>query len=292
MLFGTNSAERMRITAAGDVGIGLTSPGARLDASMGHTTSGLAGVVAFPQFAVTNPANWGFPAGMLFRAPLGTGGAPANNAAVWAEWSSDNNAYLGFATTFSGTLTERMRLDTSGNLLVGTTTQLSGERLGVNVVGASANAFGAKNDAGAGAPTAFFWNAATTGDNVFLHFNTDANGALRGSVTYNRAGGLVAYNTTSDYRAKDILGPVADAGGTIDALKVYNGKMHEGTVERPMLIAHEAQEVAPYAVTGEKDAVDEDGAPLYQQIDHQSLIPLLIAELQSLRARVAQLEGN
>jgi hypothetical protein len=58
-----------------------------------------------------------------------------------------------------------------------------------------------------------------------------------------------------------------------------------------MLIAHEAQAVAPYAVTGTKDAVDADGNPIYQQIDTSSLVPLLLAELQSLRARVAALEA-
>ena len=66
--------------------------------------------------------------------------------------------------------------------------------------------------------------------------------------------------------------------------------MNGATVERPMLVAHEAQEVAPYCVTGEKDAVNDDGKPIYQQMDHQALVPLLIAEIQQLRARVAALE--
>jgi hypothetical protein len=134
------------------------------------------------------------------------------------------------------------------------------------------------------------WQKATSGDNEFQDFYTDTAGTIRGSITYNRGGGLVAYNTTSDYRAKDVTGPVANSGATIDALKVYNGKMKGATVERPMLVAHEAQAVTPYAVTGEKDAVNDDGTPKYQQMDVSSLVPLLIAEIQSLRARVAQLE--
>jgi hypothetical protein len=123
-----------------------------------------------------------------------------------------------------------------------------------------------------------------------VQFRTEAGGNAKGSITYNRAGDLVAYNTTSDYRAKTIIGPVTDSGAQIDALKVYTGKMNGATIERPMMIAHEAQAVAPYAVTGEKDAVNEDGTPKYQQMDHASMVPLLIAEIQSLRARVAQLE--
>jgi hypothetical protein len=133
-------------------------------------------------------------------------------------------------------------------------------------------------------------NKSTTGNNAFVGFGTEASYTTRGSITYNRGAGQVSYNTTSDYRAKNIFGPVENSGTTIDALKVHTGKMHDATIERPMLVAHEAQEVVPYAVAGEKDAVNEDGTPDYQQVDHQVLIPLLIAEIQSLRARVAQLE--
>ena len=64
------------------------------------------------------------------------------------------------------------------------------------------------------------------------------------------------------------------------------------TCALPILIAHEAQAVAPYSVTGEKDAVNAKDEPIYQQMDHASLVPLLIAELQSLRARVASLESK
>jgi hypothetical protein len=141
-------------------------------------------------------------------------------------------------------------------------------------------------------PVQIVWNNADSGDNEFISFFTNSGATFRGGITYNRTAGITAYNTTSDYRAKDILGPVTDTGETIDALKVYSGKMKGATIARPMLVAHEAQEVVPYAVTGEKDAVNEDGTDKYQQMDHQSFIPLLIAEVQSLRARVAELEGK
>jgi hypothetical protein len=138
----------------------------------------------------------------------------------------------------------------------------------------------------------YFHHTATTGDNVFVYFGTEASFATRGSISYNRGAGLVAYNVTSDYRAKDIIGPIENSGVTIDALKIYEGKMKGATQSRPMFIAHEAQEVAPYSVTGEKDAVNEDGTPNYQQIDVSSLVPLLIAEIQTLRTRVAALESK
>jgi hypothetical protein len=204
-------------------------------------------------------------------------------------WFNAPSGTAGNAITF----TQAMTLDASGNLLVGTTGQLyaaSGARLNVDSGTNGSATF--KTSAGSGQANIYAFNSATTGDNAFISFGTEATFTSRGSITYNRAGGLVAYNTTSDYRAKDIVGPVLSSGSIIDSLKVYIGKMKGASIERPMLIAHEAQEVAPYAVTGQKDDVDADGNPKFQQMDVSALVPLLIAEIKSLRSRVATLENK
>ena len=57
-------------------------------------------------------------------------------------------------------------------------------------------------------------------------------------------------------------------------------------------LAHEVQDVVPEAITGTKDAVDAEGNPEYQGIDQSKLIPLLVATIQELEARIAQLEGD
>jgi hypothetical protein len=199
-----------------------------------------------------------------------------------------------FPLVFATNDTERARITSGGDLLVGTQSAgagISGVTSRVAVVAATSNFGGVFVTDAAAYHDLLLWNKATSGDNAFVEFATEGTYTGRGSITYNRAGGLVAYNTTSDYRAKDIIGPVANPGATIDALKVYSGKMKGATVERPMLVAHEAQAVTPYAVTGEKDAVNDSGDPIFQQMDVSSLVPLLIAEIQSLRQRVAQLEG-
>jgi len=202
------------------------------------------------------------------------------------EWHNAPSGTAGTAITF----TQAMTLDASGNLLVGTTSLVSGEKLSVNA--GSGTGVIVKNTGGATYSPLYAWNATTTGDGYFSVFFTETAATFRGSISYNRAGGLVAYNVTSDYRAKDIIGPVSNSGSLIDSLKVYIGKMKGATIERPMLIAHEAQEVAPYAVTGLKDEVDADGKDKYQQMDVSSFVPLLIAEIQSLRARVQTLEAR
>jgi hypothetical protein len=256
--------QAMTLDASGNLGVGTTSPAQKLD---------VLGSIAVR--ASTSGAN--------------------QDVVALRGLNSDNTAYanaLYYANShrwsYSGA-TEGMRLDSSGNLLVGTTSQITGEKFAADTTGASAKAITARNNAGSGAATIFVWNSATSGDNLFIGFGTEANGSQRGSISYNRTAGLVAYNITSDYRAKDIIGPVQNSGALIDSVPVYMGKMKGATQERPMFIAHETP---AYAHTGEKDAVDADGNPVYQQMDASALIPVMWAEIQSLRARVAQLEAK
>jgi hypothetical protein len=177
------------------------------------------------------------------------------------------------------------RIDSSGNLLVGATTTTAYFDSKANFYSPSTYApFGGRQGGIASATVGVFWHEATSGDNSFALFVTDTTPAVRGSISYNRAGGLVAYNVTSDYRAKDIYGPVVGSGAVIDSVPVYMGKMKDATQERPMFIAHE---VPAYAHTGEKDAVDADGKPVYQQMDASALIPVMWAEIQDLRKRLA-----
>lgn len=198
-------------------------------------------------------------------------------------WNTAASGTAGDTITFN----EVMRLDNTGNLLVGTSSRLiSDARRGLSVLAPSGTYVAASfaNDAGNSAQTAEFWNKSTSGNNAFISFATEASFTERGSISYSRGAGLTVYGTTSDYRAKDIIGPVTGSGALIDSTPVYMGKMKGATQARPMFIAHETPD---YAHTGEKDAVDENGNPKYQQMDASSLVPILWAEVQSLRQRLA-----
>lgn len=115
------------------------------------------------------------------------------------------------------------------------------------------------------------------------------NGTVWGGIT--RSGSSVAYNTMSDYRLKENVVPVDNASSRIKALKPcrFNFIGSEHTVDG--FIAHEAQQVVPESVTGDKDAVDAEGNPVYQGIDQSKLVPLLAAALQEAIARIEVLEG-
>jgi hypothetical protein len=280
----TDGVTALNITAAGNLGLGVTPSAWEagyqvLENSGGSLFSGSNSVVRTVQGGYIN-------SGYKYKHSSIAASLYQQNAGAH-EWYNAPSGTAGNAITF----TQAMTLDASGNLLVGTTTAGAGigfnTRLAVDAGDGEPSVF--KTSGGANAYCSRVWNSATSGDNKFIQFITETGGTDRGSITYNRAGGLVAYNTTSDYRAKDINGPVTDSGALIDSVPVYMGKMKDATQERPMFIAHE---VPAYAHTGEKDAVDKDGKPVYQQMDAAALIPVMWAELQSLRARVAQLESK
>ena len=281
---GVSPVTAMTVTASAQVGLGPASPGYRLDVEAGDTTGNIGYAMRLRSNATATAAALQFTNNAVTAE---NGVISCTDAGALTIVAGGGSSSIRFRTNGA----ERASISSDGHFGMGTSTRLgTNETLSVSAI-STFDGMWVKNLAAAAATTVI-WNAATSGDNLFISFGTEATVTGRGSITYNRASGLVAYNVTSDYRAKDIIGPVTDAGVTIDALKVYAGKMHGATIVRPMLIAHEAQEVVPYAVTGEKDAVNEDGTDKHQQIDVSALVPLLLAEIQSLRARVAQLEGK
>jgi hypothetical protein len=259
MTFHTDGTERMRIDASGNVGIGTTSmpAGRRLVVSGGNI-----------RLDTDYQIEWG-------GSTVGLYGHGANNT-------------LHFFTN----TTERLRIDSSGNLLVGTTSLIAGSDARLQADGGGTYGALIKSGGDATKANTTLWHVATTGNNAFMDFGTQGSFTSRGSITYNRGGGLVAYNTTSDYRAKDIAGAISDASSTVLSLKPYMGTMKGAEIARPMFVAHETQEIAPYAVTGQKDAVDSDGNAVYQQMDHSALVPLLTAALQEALTEIASLKAR
>ena len=288
----TTATEAMRIDSSGNVGIGTTSPNYLIDSQTTSTTI-TTNLKVNASAAANNYAEIAFQLWNGAGSGLNTfGGSGTSRPSVVLRGLSEGSGATGafVVATFGGgatnaTLTEKMRIDSSGNLLVGTTTAVA--KLTVEQTGANANGANIVNQT-YNHPTLGLHNTATSGDNFLVAFTTDAS-SFRGSISYNRAGGLVAYNTTSDYRAKDISGPVTGSGALIDSTPVYMGKMKDATQERPMFIAHETP---AYAHTGVKDAVDADGNPVYQQMDASALIPVMWAEIQSLRKRLTALEST
>ena len=168
-------------------------------------------------------------------------------------------------------------LDGGGNLLVGTTTAGDGKvRISTN-----ANAFNIlKLD-----------DTGSTGGNYVQFLNSAGSNA----GTINHSGTTsVSYNSGSDYRLKNITGPVTNAIGFINSLKPKVGTWKEDGSKFVGFLAHEFAEVCPQAVQGEKDGVDADGKPLYQSMEASSpeVIANIVSLLQEQQALITQLQAD
>ena len=121
---------------------------------------------------------------------------------------------------------------------------------------------------------------------------------IRGGVT-NPVGSIsidtsaTTYATSSDHRLKE---NVIDLTGATERLKQLAPKRFNFIVDDSKTVdgflAHEVQSVVPEAITGTHNEVDDDGNPVYQGIDQSKLVPLLVATIQELEARIAALESN
>ena len=94
------------------------------------------------------------------------------------------------------------------------------------------------------------------------------NGSQQGSITSTGTG--VAFNTTSDYRLKNISGIITESGKFIDSLKPYQGTWKSDNSKFVGFLAHEVQEISPTSVIGNKDAVDKEGNDIYQSMEYGS----------------------
>jgi hypothetical protein len=180
-----------------------------------------------------------------------------------------SNHPLEFITNGSG----RMRIDSSGNFLMGGTSNAN-----VNVNGGfyvnpnSLNTFTVTSHlsgASSGSPYAYFYYA-----------NTDIGSITQSGTT------AVLYNTTSDQRLKQNIQDADSASSLIDSLQVrkFDWKS-DGSHQRYGFIAQELVTVAPEAVHQPEDTEK------MMAVDYSKLVPMLVKEIQSLRARVAALES-
>jgi len=128
--------------------------------------------------------------------------------------------------------------------------------------------------------------ASTTGTtNMWRWYNGNGNVG-----TISISGTSTTYSTASDYRLKEDWQPMSNSIDRVKALNPVNFAWKADGSRVDGFLAHEAQEVVPEAVTGEKDAVDSDGKPEYQGVDYGRITPLLTAALKEAIAKIEMLE--
>jgi len=255
----TNGTTAVTVDASQNVGIGTASPSYKLD-----VRSSLA--------VLDGSANIGFWAN-------GT-----SYTQIWQTFQSPNDLLLKTTAAkyiaFLPNSTEAMRVLSTGELVVGTTSIVGAEQLGIVFSDPSGKG-------GLGVQV-----VSTVSGASFAVFR-NASGTAIGSITRNTTTNAVLYNTTSDYRLKENVTPLTNALGRVAALKPVqwvwkdcDGAVGEG------FIAHEVQDVVPAAVSGKKDAVDADGNIKPQGMDSSYLVATLTAAIQEQQALITTLTAR
>lgn len=203
--------------------------------------------------------------------------------------------------TFYTNGSERMRINSSGDVLFGKTTTAS----------TTAGSYFSQSDA-------FALNISQAiGNRAVIFSNTGGTGV--GNITINAS--TTSYNTSSDYRLKENIAPMTGALDKVAALKPVTYDWKAGGSSQGF-IAHELQAIVPDCVTGEKDGMrteqyevspaieatyDEEGneltpaveavmgereVPDYQGIDTSFLVATLTAAIQEQQAIITDLKAR
>jgi hypothetical protein len=255
-----NGSYRMTLDASGNLGIANTSMGQKLAVNGGIQTNGTA----------TLGVGFGGGAVLSYESP------------VTRMYFGDGTGYsFAFSKRTSSTTTDLMTLTDSGNLLIGATSSVAGGALGVQWSKDSNGGYGYIRS-----------NLTTTYGHLTFY---NPNGQV-GQISTN--GSATTYATSSDYRLKENIAPMTGALDKVAALKPVTYKWKADGSDGEGFIAHELQAICPDAVTGQKDAVDAEGKPVYQGIDTSFLVATLTAAIKeqqalitTLTARITALEG-
>jgi hypothetical protein len=286
IVFGTNNSERMRIDSSGNVGIGTNAPINEL--TFGPTTS----IISPDTTDGSDSKRLRFCGGGADAVSRGSYVTVYGNEYSGAEGELTlvaGDAVGGNIVFYTGNAVERMRIDSSGNLLVGTTSNSTYPSRGYFVGNATYGGLSvsAPGD-GLGYPVYFVDSNATSASQQIVHF--DRGSSTVGFITTTNT--TTTYSSASDYRLKNTIAPITGALSKVALLKPCTYKWNIDGSEGQGFIAHELQEVCPIAVYGTKDAIDANGNPEYQGVDTSFLVATLTAAIQEQQAIIESLKAR
>jgi hypothetical protein len=248
-----NGGEKVRFTSSGNVGIGTTAP------SFSNTGTG-----------------------------LNVQSASGDGAYLKVNYSGGNSAEFrtGFSVAGIGNVsdnpfqfftnnTERMRITSGGNVLIGTTsaTPVSSNVIGINL------SSGAQIQSSVDGRAVLLNRINDNGVTMEFH----RGGTSVGNISVTTVS--TTYNVTSDYRLKEDLKPI-NGLEIVNKIKVYDYKWKSEDSRMDGVLAHELAEVLPYAVTGVKDGEQ------MQSVDYSKIVPVMVQAIKDLKAELDTLKNK
>ncbi len=256
MQFTTNESLAMTLDSSGRLLIGTTTEG--------HSNA--------DDLTVNNSAN----CGITIRS-----GSSNDGNIFFSDDTSGNGETKGVikykhaddALVFNSNGNERMRIDSSGRVLLNASS--TGSMLRIRNTNLTTHTLIELFDDGG------------TGTHSQVQFS-NTNG-LVGQIT--TSGSSTTYATSSDYRLKENATAISDGITRLKTLKPYRFNFKaDASTTLDGFFAHEVTAV-PEAIIGTKDEIDSDNKPVYQGIDQSKLVPLLVAAVKELITKVETLEA-
>jgi hypothetical protein len=266
-----------QIDTSGNVGVGVT-PSAWNSAVPAIQVKGVSGIygAGSSEFGMTQN-NFYNASGQWIYGTTAAAGRYAISSGVHQWYTAASGTINTQITDFA---TAKMTLDASGNLLVACTSSPTGTTSGFYFDSTHYT---------------YFSRSAGETLNLNRYTSTGATAKFRyagtevGDISVTGSG--TTFNSISDYRLKESVTPLSGGLARVNALKpsIYKWKSDGSNGEG--FIAHELAEVVPLAVTGEKDAVNEDGSIKPQGVDLSRVVPILVAAIKELAAEVNALKN-
>jgi len=246
--------QRIYINPSGNVGIGTTAPQGSYMLTISGDSASKTGGITFRQTS-TDTFYMGNPS--------------VTNTTDFELWNP-RDGYTRFATNN----TERMRITSEGELYW----QLSG------AAGANLNTGGIlfRNNSGKYMQIS---SGLTTDNGLIYFYKSDGAGGVTNTGSIATSGNLTLYNTTSDYRLKQDFKSYIGLD-IINKIKTYDYEWKSDNTRSYGVIAHELQEVLPFAVFGIKD-----GEQL-QQVDYSKIVPVMVQAIKELKLKIETLENK